>query len=235
MGREKQSLFNKKRESRRKREVKERRYRAETWLFLSEGKTEANYFKGLAEYLNKTSNIKIKIETHPLGTSTTRVVKKVEEFFSYSDGLYSRKRIKYAKVIFAFDKDSFDDFNNAISLAKQRYPDYIVAWSNESFELWLRLHFEHIVTGISRKQLNNSLTNLLRTHGILTKDQNYGKHGKGLQNIFNIIIDCGGSHEVAIRNAKKLLTGDAVINPALANPATAVHIAVEALINESQA
>ena len=172
-------------------------------------------------------------EPHALGTSTTRVVNSAESFFEYTDKIVAsvNMRIPYEKIIFLFDKDSFKDFNDAIWTAAKKYPDSMVAWSNENFELWLRLHFNYVNTGQAREQHYDWLTDLFRKKGIFTKEQNYVKHGKNLHNIFDTIIACGGSYESAIRNAKKLLSKD-ISNPAAANPATMVFEAVEALLAE---
>ena len=132
------NLHFKNRAGRKKREEAERNDRAVTWLICSEGKTETNYFDGLVNHLN----IRIKLELKPLGTSTINVINKAEKFSIYSDGLHTNKIIPYAKTIFAFDKDNFEDndFNRAIQIGNNKQ-DSIVAWSNECFELWLCLHF----------------------------------------------------------------------------------------------
>ncbi len=49
---------------------------------------------------------------------------------------------KYEQVWCVFDKDDFsaNDFNNAIAMATAQ--GFLVAYSNQSFEYWLILHFE---------------------------------------------------------------------------------------------
>ena len=57
---------------------------------------------------------------------------------------------EFDRVWAVFDKDDFNDFNDAIQLAKKNH--ILCAWSNESFELWYYLHFQYLDTGISRSQ-----------------------------------------------------------------------------------
>jgi len=234
MGSDRQNLFKKDRARRKKREEEIRSHREVTWLLLSEGGTEVNYFNELVNYLNSVGTQKIKLDAHGLGHSPKGVVDKTEHFFGVFDKLCKKKRIPYAKIIFAFDKDSFDDFNDAIFSANKRYPDCIVAWSNECFELWLRLHFEDANTGQNRWQHYDKMTKIFRSKGIFSKDQNYKDHGKSLPNILETINKCGGSYEKAIHRAKNLLNEVDLKNPANANPATMVFEAVEAIIAESQ-
>ena len=47
----------------------------------------------------------------------------------------------YSQVWVVFDKDDFDDFDEAVALA-EKY-GFKVAWSNQSFEYWLYLHFNY--------------------------------------------------------------------------------------------
>ena len=230
------NLLSKKRAGRKKREVEVRNHRTTTWLLLTEGeKTEISYFNGFVDYLNRTGSRKIEVEPYGLGTNTKNVATKAEDYFAFYNKLHSKKRIPYEKIIFVFDRDSFpkEHFNTAIQMAKQRYPNCIVAWSNESFELWLRLHFEYVSSAQTRYQHNDRLTDIFRDRGVFTSKQNYNDHGKSLANIFEIIVNCGGSYEAAIHNAKNLLKGQDLSSPVKINPATMVYDAVEALIEES--
>jgi len=232
MGNDRESLHHKNRAGRKKREEAVSNYRATTWLICSEGHTECNYFEGLIKHLKETSSSKVVLEPHPLGKSTGLVVNAAEDFYAYSDNIHSQKRIPYAKTIFVFDKDSFSasNFNNAIQMGGQK-PDSVVAWSNESFELWLRLHFEYIDSAQTRYQHNDWLTEKFREKGVFAKQQNYEKKGKNLKNIFDIIKTCGGCYKFAIDNAKRLEKAMCISSPAKADPATMVHKAVEDLIN----
>jgi len=165
--------------------------------------------------------------------NTKALVKDAETYFEARSKELRGEYIPYdsSKIIFAFDRDSFPEehFNTAINMAQSRYPGCHVAWSNESFELWLRLHFEYVSAALPRHQHNDRLTEIFRKHGVLTSRQNYAKHGKNIDNIFGEIKACGGSLEAAMNYAKKLLKSQDISSPAVANPMTMVFKAVEAL------
>jgi len=64
----------------------------------------------------------------------------------------------YDQVWCVFDKDNFsaNNFNKAITLAKEN--DFGVAYSNQSFEYWLILHFEdHQGGGMNRKDYEKTI------------------------------------------------------------------------------
>ena len=229
-----------KKEGRIKREEATRNLRAVQWLILSEGtKTEPNYFRGLAAHLNKANGGSLIIDPKGLGENTKSLVKRVEEFFEYRDTLHNSKRIPYYKTIFVFDKDGFgaNNFNGAVTIA-DKYPDSFTAWSNESFEFWLCLHFEYFSDAKDRHWYNDKLTEIFRKKKLFTKRQNWDDDGKNDPNIFQKILKAGGCYERAIKNAKKCFDAHAINgiihSPAKANPATMVHKAVEALIEESK-
>jgi len=230
-------LLEKRRERRKKRIENVRNLRETQWLIICEGeKTEPNYFKGLVAELNLKGINKIDIKTCGEGTSTKSLVKRVDRYFEYCDKVSGATKIPYAKIILIFDQDGFgaEKFNTAIQMAKQRYPTSIVAWSNESFELWLCLHFEYEQSPLHRNNYNDKLTAIFRSNGEFTNRQNYEKHGKNLDNIFKSITKCGGSYKTAIRNARKLAAGKDLHNPAKCNPTTMVFEAVDVLIAESE-
>jgi len=228
--------FKKDRARRKAREEKARDLRSSQWLIIGEGeKTEVNYFKGLIEYLNQGKSKQIDANVCGEGRNTKSLVKSVEKYFEYCDKQYRNARIPYAneQIILVFDKDSFSDcdFNSAIDKAEKRYPGCIVAWSNESFELWLCLHFQLIDTALLREQYNDTLTNILRKKGIFNNKQNYEKDGKNDPELFRKIIDCGGDMNLAMRRAEKLAETD-LSSPAKANPVTMIYKAIEALQKE---
>ena len=236
----KDNFFREKKEGRKKRIEDTRNSRAGQWLILTEGeKTEANYFKGLIDHLNEINGSSIKAKLEGLGKNTKSLVNSVEDYFLFSDSLYSKTRIPYYKTIFVFDKDGFgaNSFNGAISRA-EKYEDSIVAWSNESFELWLCLHFENLDMQHDRHWYNDKLTEILRKNGIFTNKQKWDPDGKSDPEIFQKILQIGGCFKNAINFAKKRIEEHTkngnIYSPAKANPATMVYKAVEALIQESE-
>ncbi|MCC8171429.1 MAG: RloB family protein [Parabacteroides sp.] len=114
---------------------------AVSFLIVCEGtRTEPNYFESLIK--NRYSAIR-EVEINGEGRGTVSLIKKVIEIRDKSDKEFDR-------VWAVFDKDDFEDFNDAIKLAKRN--GIHCAWSNESFELWYYLHFEYLDTGVSRNQ-----------------------------------------------------------------------------------
>lgn len=165
----------------------------------------------------------------------------VKSYFEYADSEYSNMKIPYANVILVFDKDSFKDeqFNEAITMAgtfqdRNGIDQLIVAWSNESFELWLCLHFDLVESALTRYDYNNKLTDILRKKGIFSRNENYERDGKNSTSMFQDIHNSGGSLSTALRNAKKLK--DRYYhknNPAQSNPVTMVCDAVIALAKDA--
>ena len=82
---------------------------------------------------------------------------------------------KYDQVWCVFDKDDFseNDFNNAIQTAKNR--KFEIAYSNQSFEYWLILHFDdHQGVAMDRKDYNDKINKLLKPFNV-TYDGNGNK------------------------------------------------------------
>lgn len=234
-------LFKRKKDQRKKRENAIRETRKNIWLIVCEGeKTEPNYFNGLAGFFNENGSKTVKIRAEGKGRNTESLVDNLDEYFEFVDRCYGSMNIKYSNIIFVFDKDSFSDkqFNNAIRKAKdyeqKGINEVVVAWSNESFELWLCLHFDLIESCLTRDQYNQKLTNIFRESNILKSTQNYKKHGKSLDTIFADIINSGGDVTKAMRNSRKLYDKFGLNKtPSNSNPCTMVHKAVEVLARDS--
>ena len=234
------NLHHKRRQGRQTRKENEKALRQQTWLIVTEGaKTEPNYFDGLIKSLNASGKELIKHRICGLGKSTKSLVESIgiHGLFDHYDKHDKLSIIPYSKIIFVFDKDSFpsESFNTAIKMAKERYPTCIVAWSNESFELWLNLHFNYINSGPPRQQYNKKLTDIFRDKSIFTPKQSYDKHGKNMDNLFEAVHKAGGSLSQGMKHAE-MLEKDFLHknNPAKSNPVTMVHKAVQALIKESE-
>lgn len=77
------------------------------------------------------------------------------------------------RVWLVFDKDDFpaDRFNNTQSQAESisGTPNYRVAWSNESVELWFLLHFQDYISDNGREQYIERLKNICPTTPKMTK------------------------------------------------------------------
>lgn len=75
------------------------------------------------------------------------------------------QRDTYEKVWCVFDKDDFSaqDFNNAITVAEGL--NFGVAYSNQSFEYWLILHFDdHQGGGMHRRDYHGKMNAFLKPY-----------------------------------------------------------------------
>lgn len=212
------------------------------WLIISEGeKTEPNYFKGLVNFLNENGKNNISVECVGVGKNATAVVNKFENYFEdiYN---FTHKNI-YENIVIVFDKDDLDteSFNKLVKRAKVLKKGNVinkvfVAWSNESFELWLCLHYISIESALSRNIYNDILTRIFKEKGIFSDGENYEKNGKNRDSLFDDIIDAGGDIKKAVNNAKKLVSNinkNQKDSPGKCNPVTMVYEAVEALAGEA--
>ena len=224
------NLLKKGRSGRKKRTENIREPRNTKWLILCGGeKTEPNYLKGLIHHLNNGRDENIDIDDKAIDPKS--LVNRVDSYFSYSENMYRKSRVPYEKIILVFDKDAFctDNFNDAINTAKCRYADSIVAWSNESFELWIYLHFHYNEAPLTRFDYNDKLTDIFRKCGIFNSRQKYNLHGKKDDKLFENILKAGGCWEDAVSRARKLVQDKNLHNPSNLNPATMVFEIVEAL------
>jgi len=170
----------------------------QTFLIICEGeKTEPNYFKSF-----RLSTLVIEVKG--VGMNPTKVVESALDF---------RKEDDYDQVWCVFDRDSFNDFNSAIELARKE--GMSVAYSNEAFELWYVLHFDFLNTGIPRSDYQKKLTGKLGH-----------KYQKNSATSYDEIIEL---QPITIKNARRLLTKYNPINPQQDNPSTTVHLLVSEL------
>lgn len=130
--------------------------------------------------------------------------------------------MSFDRVWIIFDKDDFDDFNEAINKAKQL--GFQSAWTNESFELWYCLHFEYLNTGISRSDYIRKLED---TFKIKTGDSSF-KYKKGNPENYKLLKK-HGDENLAKRFAKMLRKCYADHDYATHNPCTMVDKLVEEL------
>jgi hypothetical protein len=178
-------------------------------LIVCEGeKTEPNYFVAFREDLR---TILINIAIEGTGANTDSLI---EETLKYKKHAAKNKE-PYDEIWAVFDRDSCPagNFNRAFDLAS--HSGIKIAYSNEAFEIWYLLHFDYIVSALSRSQYQAMLTQRL---GFTYEKNSKGifSHLKSLQND-------------AIRNAKRLLSEYLPSHPERDNPSTTVHKLVEEL------
>ena len=229
----KENLFYKRRESRKKREHNIKTARATKWLILCEGQeTEINYLNGLINELNETKGGNFRPKIIGVGKNPNGLVDFVKNCFEICDKELGKVSVPYGKVVLIFDKDDFtlNDFNTAALQAKRNSEIDIVAWSNESFELWLVLHFEYQTSGLGRTQYCDKLTEIYRRERLCGKREHYLKKDKDVY--LKVTSKGSGTLKKAIRNAEKLLRDKDLNNPAQINPGTTMHLLVQEIIQE---
>lgn len=206
---------------RRSRKVSIRDERPETCLIITEGtETEVNYFENIKRIINTRHRNREIQENYPIkvegkGRSTKALV---------NEAMKIKNRENFSKVWVVFDKDDNSDFDEAIKLAKENNIE--VAWSNESFELWLLLHFQELSVGIGRNQYLSNLNNHFRNNNI-----NNGIYNKNISNIFDVIVD---RVDIAITRSERLRRDYKENREYYAsnmNPGTTVDILVKELIH----
>jgi hypothetical protein len=117
-------------------------------LIVCEGEnTEPSYF-------NQFRITSAKVKSVGEGYNTVSLVNRA---------LVLAQQESYDQVWCVFDKDDFidNDFNSAIQIAEAN--NFGVAYSNQSFEYWLLLHFnDHQGGGIHRDSYNDKINELLK-------------------------------------------------------------------------
>ena len=136
----------------RKENVREKLVR---FLIVCEGtKTEPHYFEALINnFISAVREVKIEGE----GRATVALVDRTQEI---KMELEHKNAMSFDRVWIVFDKDDFNDFNDAIKKAHKL--GFQSAWTNEAFELWYYLHFEYLDTGISREAYIDKLQDAFR-------------------------------------------------------------------------
>lgn len=221
-------LFHKRKKGNIKRKSKLEREYKDSILIVCEGeKTEVNYFKSFP-----TGSVKILVIGEGKNTISLfeAAVNRWKEF--------AKKGEIYEIIWVVFDRDSFpqENYNKVfLSLEKEiakinsdkcargsnRKIQIKLAYTNEAFELWYLLHYDHHTTGYDRDQYKAMLTKRL--------DKKYKKNDP---NMYSILEKLGKEtngkqgQEFAINNAKKLYKETTPYNN---NPSTSVHLLVEDL------
>lgn len=216
-------LFKKRRAARKKRKHEFREPRANSFLIVTEGtRTEPLYFKGIQKIIQKKIGGQIDIVSPPLidiygeGSSTGKLIE-------ITDELVKKAKIMYQNIWVVFDKDDFDDFDPAIEEGEKK--GYKIAWSNESFEYWLYLHFCYNDSALHRTQWCEKLDELFQQYNL-----GEGKYRKNYEDIYTL-LDAFDGVNTAIKNAKRRMAGfdSSRQKPSEYNPGTAVYELVEDL------
>lgn len=195
-----------------------------TFLIATEGtQTEPNYFNALKKELEKSNRFNIDISVQGKGKSTTALVGKVHRQIKYNHQEYDR-------VWVVFDRDEFPDFDEAIQQAAQHKIN--CAWSNESFELWLLLHFKNVSEHTNRNDLCELLETAIRNELHQTDPEALYDYSKGDPKIYEHVTKLGSEADAfaraeTLRNKFK----DSTNTPSSQNPCTHVDELVFELRN----
>lgn len=200
--------------------VSSQREKKVRFLIVCEGKrTEPNYFKALVK--DKFSEVRDE-EIQGEGSCTVSLVKRTTEI---KKELEEKRQLPFDRIWVVFDKDSFNDFNDAIQLAKKL--KYSVAWSNEAFELWYYLHFQYLDTKISRHDYIKRLENEIRRYDGY-KTFSYKKNDPKMYRLLNDLGNEGFAKKNAVR-LRKMFVGSKDYNSH--QPCTQVDLLVDELEN----
>lgn len=216
-------LFRKAKSSREKRNKELRTPKANSFLIVTEGIcTERNYFIGLRELLiNKIGgNVQVispEVEVIGKGMPTMKLIEAATREVK-------KAKMPYQEVWVVFDKDDFSDFDEAIKEGEKR--GYKMAWTNQSFEYWIFLHFNYSDTALHRDNWVRKLNDLFKERGICK-----GKYQKNNKDIFNVLNEFDGP-TIAIGHAKRRMTNwdSNESKPSEYDPGTTVHMLTEALL-----
>jgi len=192
-------LFKKRREERKRRKHEYRPINTNSFLIVTEGeRTEPLYLKGIQKKIKEKMDGRIDvieipvIDIHGEGCGTGKLIEVTER-------IVKEAKILYQNVWVVFDKDDFDDFDVAIQLGKEK--GYQVAWSNQSFEYWLYLHFNYSDSALHRYDWNEKLNEIFKQYNL-----GDGTYRKNYDNIYDLVNVYDGVNS-AIRNAKRRMAG----------------------------
>ena len=219
-------LFKRRNAQRKQRKCEERTPRANSYLIVTEGaRTEPLYLTGIKNLIeqniggtiNVTSVDSPTIDICGQGASTSRLIDIAEKIVKES-------KIIYQNIWVVFDKDDFDDFDQAIKEGEAK--GYNIAWSNQSFEYWIFLHFNYSDSALHRDVWVDKLSAIFKTYNIKN-----GKYEKNYGDLYEI-CDTYGSVKTAIANAKRRMKGFriGVDKPSQYDPGTTIHMLVSELL-----
>lgn len=213
-------LFKKRREARKQRQHEYRTPKANSFLIVTEGeRTEPLYFKGIQKLIKEKVGGMVDVIEAPLidiygeGRSTGKLIELTER-------IIKEAKVIYQNVWVVFDKE---DFEQAIKDGTNK--GYKIAWSNQSFEYWLYLHFHYSDAALHRDVWNEKLDDIFKQH-----DLGDGVYKKNYENIYNLVNSFDGVN-TAIKNAKRrmaLFRSD-IDKPSEYDPGTMVYKLVQEL------
>ncbi len=216
-------LFKKRREERKQRKHEYKIPRANSYLIVTEGeRTEPFYFEGIKRQIEDKIGGRVDVVAAPVieiygeGSSTGKLIELTER-------IVKEAKIIYQNIWVVFDKDDFEDFDQAIAEGMEK--GYKIAWSNQSFEYWLYLHFYYSDSALHRDDWYEKLDGIFQQRRL-----GNGKYQKNYADIYNMMDSFGGVDN-AIKNAKHRMAGfrNGFDKPSEYDPGTTVHELVQEL------
>ena len=156
------------------------------------------------------------IDIYGKGCGTGKLIETTEQ-------LVKDSKVLYQNVWIVFDKDDFEDFDEAIRLGKEK--GYQIGWSNQSFEYWLYLHFNYGDTALHRDNWYEKLDEIFKQYCL-----GDGRYRKNYEEIYDLVDTYDGVN-IAIKNAKRRMAGfrEESDVPSKYDPGTIVYRLVEQL------
>ena len=210
-------LFKKRRKQRKQRKHEFKNPKANSFLIVTEGeRTEPLYFKGLQKLIKEKIGGTVDVVEVPIidvfgeGSSTGKLIEITER-------IVKEAKIIYQNVWVVFDKDDFEDFDEAIKAGENK--GYKIAWSNQSFEYWLYMHFYYSDAALHRDEWNKKLDEIFSEYSL-----GDGLYKKNYEDIYNILDSFGGVN-TAIKNARRRMADfdEKKDLPSKYDPGTKVH------------
>lgn len=192
-------LFKKRRTDRKRRKHEFKTPRANSYLIVTEGeRTEPLYFKGIQKLIKEKIGGEVDVVEIPTidiygeGSSTGKLIEITEK-------IVKEAKIIYQNVWVVFDKDDFEDFDKAIIDGKNK--GYKIAWSNQSFEYWLYLHFYYSDSALHREDWKKKLDEIFVQYNL-----GDGYYRKNYEEIYSLVDSYDGVN-TAIKNSKRRMDG----------------------------
>lgn len=216
-------LFKKRRETRKQRQYEYKTPKANSFLIVTEGeRTEPLYFKGIQKLIKEKVGGMVEvveapeIDIHGEGSSTGKLIE-------ITDRIVKEAKIIYQNIWVVFDKDDFEDFDQAIKDGVSK--GYKIAWSNQSFEYWLYLHFYYSDSALHRDVWNEKLDNIFEQYQL-----GDGTYQKNYIDIYNLVNSFDGVN-TAIKHAKRRMASfrNGIDSPSEYDPGTMVYELVQEL------
>lgn len=212
----KKSLLENRRKGHGPRKHDYRQPKANSFLIVTEGaRTEPYYFGRLKELIHAKMGgvldvVAPDIDIQGRGQSTIDLLKVTEKIVRAS-------KIVYQNIWIVFDKDDFENFDEAIKLGEAK--GYHIAWSNRSFEYWLYLHFHYNESAIN--DWAAQLDTVFKQEKL-----GQGRYRKNNKEDVYAIVNRPDRLDNAIKNAKHRKGKDV---PSTFDPGTTVYKLVEEL------